>query len=428
MIKIDLSGATPFLGTEELSTYKAAEAAHKSLCDNTCGYQYTGWLRLPETFSPDELMHIKSAAKKIQSDSAALVVVGIGGSYLGARAAIELLHSPNYNSLPKETPDVFFAGNNLSGKHLSQLKDLLGDRDFSVNVISKSGTTLEPAIAFRFIRELLAHKYSNTEIKQRIYVTTDSAHGPLRELALREGYESFVIPEDIGGRYSILTSVGLLPMAVSGLDVEKVLLGAKKEMAELMIPSEDNAALIYASARQHFYSCGKKIEVLAYFDPSLRFFGEWWKQLFGESEGKNKSGIFPASVEFPADLHSLGQYIQDGERTLMETIISYPDTSYIAKVPHDETNFDNLNYISGRDIGDINSCVKDAAKLAHSSGGVPVMEIVLDAISEESFGSLVYFCEFACAVSGIMSGVDPFVQPGVEEYKKNMYKLLKNGR
>ncbi len=425
MLKADISGVNGFLTGEELDDLAEAKAAQALLYSGEgAGSDFTGWVRLPENYDREELARIKKAAEKIKSDSKALVVIGIGGSYLGARAAIELLRSPNYNLLPKDTPEIYFAGNNLSGEYLSQIMNLVKDKDFSVNVISKSGTTTEPAVAFRLFKSLLEAKYGAEGARGRIYATTDRAKGALKQLADSEGYETFVVPDDIGGRYSVLTAVGLLPIACAGIDVDGIMRGAYDEMKALESTGNDNPALIYASARQKLFRKGKGTEILACYEPAFRFMAEWWKQLYGESEGKDGKGIFPASVELTADLHSMGQYIQEGSRTLMETVVSFESPRASVQVPFDKENTDGLNYLAGRDMQLVNSTALKATKLAHIDGGVPVMEVKLDKICEYSFGELVYFFEFACGVSGYMSGVNPFNQPGVEAYKKNMFALL----
>ncbi len=426
MIKTDLSGISDFVnGSELFSLAREARAAHCLLESGKGeGGEFTGWVRLPEAYDGEELERILEAADRIKKDSDTLIVIGIGGSYLGARAAIELLKSPEYNLISKDTPNIIFAGNNLSGEYLGRMLDFVRDREFSINVISKSGTTTEPAVAFRLFRELLEQKYGIGGARRRIYATTDRARGALKQLALAEGYETFVVPDDIGGRYSVLTAVGLLPIASAGIDVRKMLHGAFSEMRALSEKRMDNEAWRYAAARQALYRGGKKIEILACFEPAFRFMGEWWKQLFGESEGKDGLGIFPASVEYTADLHSMGQYIQDGERRLMETFVSFDESRREIFVPSDKENLDGLGYLAGRSLAEINRAALEATKAAHIRGGVPCIELKLGGISEESFGALSYFLEFACGLSGYMSGVNPFDQPGVEEYKRDMFRLL----
>ena len=392
---------------------------------NGKGSDFLGWIELPLQNNTDEIARIKKAAEKIKNDSDALVVIGIGGSYLGARAAVEFVKSPNYNLLKKDTPDIYFAGNGLSADATNEIADLLSGRDFSINVISKSGTTTEPAIAFRIFKKLLEKKYGKEEAAKRIYATTDASKGALRSMADEKGYETFVIPDNVGGRYSVLTAVGLLPMAVCGIDIDEVLKGAHTEYAGCFETEESKSNIRnYVAARNAAYRQGKKAEILSVFEPSLRCFGEWWKQLFGESEGKDLKGIFPASAEFTADLHSLGQYIQQGERFLLETFLSSKEAKRNICVPSDEENKDNLNYLSGRELTYINRQALLATAEAHLNGGIPNMEIIIDREDAEHFGRLVYFFEIACAVSGYMLGVNPFDQPGVEEYKKNMFRLL----
>ena len=425
MVKTDISGVVPFISEDKLLSLSGeALRAHELLESGAgAGGEYTGWVRLPESPDRAELLRIKRAAERIKNDSDTLVVIGIGGSYLGARAAIELLKSPEHNLLKGDTPKVIFAGNNLSGAHLGRMMDFVSDGDFCVNVVSKSGTTTEPAVAFRLFRELLEKKYGRAGASRRIYATTDRSRGALRMMADSAGYETFVVPDDIGGRYSVLTAVGLLPIAVAGLDVERILEGALHERRVLSGKTAENEAWRYAMARQALYRAGKKVEVLACFEPEFRFMGEWWKQLFGESEGKNGGGLFPASVEYTADLHSMGQYIQDGERTLVETFVSFESPERL-RVPEDAGNLDGLNYLAGRSLSEVNRIALEATKEAHVKGGVPCIELKTGAITEETLGALVYFFEFACGLSAYMQGVNPFDQPGVEEYKRNMFRLL----
>ena len=352
-----------------------------------------------------------------------LVVIGIGGSYLGARAVIEVVKSNNYNLKKKDTPDVFFAGNGLSTDALLELLELIGDRDFSVNVISKSGTTTEPAVSFRIFKGLLEKKYGKEGAKERIYATTDKARGALKGLADAEGYEEFVVPDDVGGRFSVLTAVGLLPIAVAGVDIEALMGGARQAMEELSAPGLDNPAWQYAAARHGLYQSGKAIEVLAGYEPRFRFFAEWWKQLYGESEGKDGKGLFPASVEFTADLHSMGQYIQDGERVMFETVVKFePDGEYA--IPNDPANVDGLNFLSGKPLAFVAEQAMRGTILAHVDGGVPNVLIEMPKITAQSIGYLIYFFEYVCGLSGHLLEVNPFNQPGVEAYKKNMFALL----
>ena len=422
MLNIDLASAS-------VNTAPYAERlaqAHTWLQEATGrGSDFVGWVNLPRDYDKEEFARIQAAAKKIQSDSRALVVIGIGGSYLGARAAIELLRSNNYNLLEKDTPNIYFTGNGLSGDSLQEVMDLLGDQDFSVNVISKSGTTTEPAVAFRFFKAMLEKKYGKAEAAKRIYATTDKARGALKSLADAEGYETFVVPDDVGGRYSVLTAVGLLPIAVAGVDLEKLMAGAA-DMMETCRKADlaSNPAWQYAAARSDLYAQGKKIEILAGYEPRFRFFAEWWKQLYGESEGKENKGLFPASVEFTADLHSMGQYIQQGQRILLETVVKFSRSRRTITIPNDPDNVDGLNFLAGRAMSEINRKAFEGTVLAHSDGGTPSLVLNIPAIDEHSLGYLIYFFEKACAISGYLLGVNPFDQPGVESYKRNMFALL----
>ena len=423
MVTVNFEGAVSFY--PHTPDRAAAQAAYDTLVRRSgAGNDFTGWLDLPVNYDKEEFARIQKAAQKIQSDSKALVVIGIGGSYLGARAVVELLKSPNYNALPKSTPDIYFAGNGISSDAVTEIFTMIGDRDFSVNVISKSGTTTEPAIAFRLFKQALEKKYGADGARGRIYATTDRKKGALKTLADREGYETFVVPDDVGGRYSVLTAVGLLPIACCGIDIEKLMQGAQKEREQTLAAGIDSAAAQYAMSRQALYAAGKTTEILAAYEPSFRFMSEWWKQLYGESEGKDGKGIFPASVDLTPDLHSMGQYIQDGKRMLQETVVFFDKARTSITVPSDEENLDGLNYLAGREMSYINEKAMQATKAAHISGGVPVAEIRLPEISEQTLGALIYFFEFACGVSGYLSGVNPFNQPGVEAYKKNMFRLL----
>ena len=389
------------------------------------GNDFVGWVNLPRDYDKDEYARIKAAAKKIQSDSKALVVIGIGGSYLGARAVIELLESNNYNLKKKNTPNIYFAGNGLSGDALQEIFDLIGGDDFSVNVISKSGTTTEPAVAFRFFKARLEEKYGKAEAAKRIYATTDKARGALKSLADAEGYDAYVVPDDVGGRYSVLTAVGLLPIAVAGIDLDQLMKGAADMMEACRKPGLDaNPAWQYAAARSDLYRQGKKVEILAAYEPRVRFFAEWWKQLYGESEGKENKGLFPASVEFTADLHSMGQYIQQGERIMMETVIRFGKSKHQLCVPKDEADGDGLNFLAGKDMDFIATQAMDGTLLAHVEGGVPNLILQAGEINAYTCGELIYFFEYACGLSGYLLGVNPFDQPGVEAYKKNMFALL----
>ncbi len=419
MIKVDLSGAEKFFA-EGGPDYAAAAKAHETLVGRTgAGADFTGWLELPRRIRDGELPAILDAARLIRSRSKALVVIGIGGSYLGARGAIELL-----KPIPgKDDPRIFFVGNGLSADALCDTLDQLGDMDFDVNVISKSGTTLEPAVSFRIFRELLTKKYG-ADAGKHIFATTDAHRGVLKSLADAEGWTSFVVPDDVGGRFSVLSAVGLLPMAVAGIDVERVIDAAIAELRALDLRSPENPAWQYAAARQKLYSQGYSVEILASYEPSFRFMAEWWKQLYGESEGKDGIGIFPASVEFTADLHSMGQYIQEGPRMLMESVVRFAHSRRSFTVPYESANADGLNYIAGRDLADVCRTAADAVKEAHISGGVPNLVIEVPERNEEGFAAMVCFFEMACGISGYMSGVNPFNQPGVEAYKKNMFRML----
>lgn len=406
-------------------TDSALKARETLLCKSGKGSDYTGWVTLPVDYDKEEFARIKLAAEKIRNSCDILIVIGIGGSYLGARAAIEFIKSPYYNTLAKSAPDIYFAGNSINPDALYELLEICKGKDICLNVISKSGTTTEPAIAFRVFRELLIEKYGKKEAMERTYVTTDKARGALKALADAEGCETFVVPDDVGGRYSVLTAVGLLPIAVAGIDIDAMMQGAA-DMRESCINNgiDTNPALKYAVYRNILYSTGKKTEIMACYDAAYAMMNEWWKQLYGESEGKDGKGIFPASVIFSTDLHSLGQYIQDGERTLFETLIRFGSCSHNPVVPHDEANSDGLNFLSGVSLYDINRKAEDATVLAHTDGGVPNIIIELAGRDPYTFGQLVYFFEFACGVSGYMLDVNPFNQPGVEAYKVNMYALL----
>lgn len=425
MLKLDLSKLKGFLPEDYVTSRedRLSKAAQMLSTHTGPGGDFTGWVYLPRDYDKSEFARIQAAAKKIQQQSQVLVVIGIGGSYLGARAVIEVIKSNNYNLKKKDTPDVFFAGNGLSTDALLELLELIGDRDFSVNVISKSGTTTEPAVSFRIFKGLLEKKYGKEGAKERIYATTDKARGALKGLADTEGYEEFVVPDDVGGRFSVLTAVGLLPIAVAGVDIEALMGGARQAMEELSAPGLDNPAWQYAAARHGLYQSGKAIEVLAGYEPRFRFFAEWWKQLYGESEGKDGKGLFPASVEFTADLHSMGQYIQDGERLMFETVVSFaPEGEY--KIPDDPANVDGLNFLSGKPLAFVAEQAMRGTILAHVDGGVPNVLIEMPKISEQSVGYLIYFFEYVCGLSGHLLEVNPFNQPGVEAYKKNMFALL----
>ena len=423
MVSINFEGAKQFYARQPDAA--AAQAAFDTLVNGTgAGNDFIGWVDLPVNYDKEEFARIQKAAKKIQSDSKALVVIGIGGSYLGARAVVELLKSPNYNALSKDTPDIYFAGNGISSDAVTEILAMIGDRDFSVNVISKSGTTTEPAIAFRIFKAALEKKYGTEGAKSRIYATTDKARGALKTLASREGYESFVVPDNVGGRYSVLTAVGLLPIACCGIDIEKLMQGAQAERAQTLEKGVESAAVQYAMSRQALYADGKNIEILAAYEPAFRFMAEWWKQLYGESEGKDGKGIFPASVDLTPDLHSMGQYIQDGRRVLFETVLNVEESSDDVTIDETEDNIDGLNFLAGKTMSFVNNKAFLGTLLAHNDGGVPNMVVNIPEINEYYLGMLIYFFEKACGISGYILGVNPFNQPGVEAYKKNMFALL----
>ena len=389
------------------------------------GNDFLGWLTLPTDYDKEEFARIKKAAAKIKSDSEVLIVIGIGGSYLGARAAIEFIKSPNYNVMKKDTPDIYFSGNSISSTALKELVDICEGRDFSINVISKSGTTTEPAVAFRVFREILEKKYGKEGAAGRIYVTTDKEKGTLKSLSDREGYETFVVPDDVGGRYSVLTAVGLLPIAVSGADIDALMSGAKA--AQDALTSDDlneNDCYKYAAIRNILYRKGKSAEMLVSYEPSFTMMNEWFKQLFGESEGKDGKGLFPVSAVFSTDLHSLGQYIQQGERLLFETVVSFEKPKYEITLGTDPENVDGLNFLAGKTMDYVNKKAFQGTILAHNDGGVPNLVLSVPEMNEYELGYLIYFFEKACAVSGYVLGVNPFNQPGVESYKKNMFALL----
>ena len=420
MIKVDLSGAAGFFDPAG-PDYAAAAQAHRTLLEHTgAGADFTGWLDLPGRMQNGELKQILAAASRIRGRSQALVVVGIGGSYLGAKGAVELLRPHPQPGDPK----ILWAGNSLSPDALMHRLEELGDLDFDLNVVSKSGTTLEPALAFRMFRGLLEAKYGPEKAKKHIFATTDAHRGVLKHMADEEGWETFVVPDDVGGRYSVLSAVGLLPMAAAGIDVQAVIGEAIEAFAAMSAQSPENPAWQYAAARQHLYQLGKTTEILACYEPSFRFMAEWWKQLYGESEGKEEKGLFPASVDFTADLHSMGQYIQQGERMLMETVVRFAPAEQQMVVPFDEANGDGLNFLAGKTMDFINRQAMDGTLLAHVEGGVPNIILNLDENNARTMGQLIYFFEYACGLSGYLLGVNPFDQPGVEAYKKNMFALL----
>lgn len=429
-VRFDYSKALSFFGEHEITYLEdAVKVAHHSLHEKTgAGSDFLGWIDLPVDYDKEEFSRILKASEKIQSDSEVLLVVGIGGSYLGARAAIEMLNHSFYNALSKDkrkTPQVVFIGKDISSTYMSDVIDFLGDKDFSINVISKSGTTTEPAIAFRIFRKLLEEKYGVEEAKGRIYATTDKARGALKTLATEEGFETFVIPDDVGGRYSVLTAVGLLPIAVSGADIEAMMKGAAAAREDFSSSElKENAAYQYAAVRNVLYNKGKTIEMLINYEPGLQYFSEWWKQLFGESEGKDQKGIYPSSANFSTDLHSLGQYVQEGRRDLFETIVKVDKPRHELIIEEADNDLDGLNYLAGKTVDFVNNKAFQGTLLAHTDGGVPNLIVTIPAMDEYTFGYLVYFFEKACAISGYLLGVNPFDQPGVEAYKVNMFALL----
>ena len=426
MLTCNVSNAASFLPEDWLTSRLAGleEGRAKLESGSGAGGDFTGWVHLPRDYDKEEFARIQAAAERIRSDSQALVVIGIGGSYLGARAVVELLHSPNFNLTHKDGPEIYFAGNGLSSDAMLEVIDLVKDKDFSVNVISKSGTTTEPAVAFRIFKALLEVKYGKEGAKKRIYATTDAHKGALKGLADAEGYEEFVVPDAVGGRYSVLTAVGLLPIACAGIDIAALMEGAAQAMEELARPGAENPAWQYAAARHALYTGGKKVEILAAYEPSFRFFGEWWKQLYGESEGKEGKGLFPASVEFTADLHSMGQYIQEGERLMFETVVRFDKSRGSITIPHDPDNVDGLNFLAGKELSFVAEQAMRGTLLAHVDGGVPNLVVTVPGRCEKSVGWLIYFFEYACGLSGYLLEVNPFNQPGVEAYKNNMYALL----
>ena len=429
-VTFDYSKAAPFIQEQEVESMKklALDAKDLLVSKTGAGNDFLGWIDLPVDYDKEEFDRIKKAAAKIQSDSEVLLVIGIGGSYLGARAAIEFLRHSFYNTVSKEirkTPEIYFVGNSISSTYIKHLMDVIGDRDFSINMISKSGTTTEPAIAFRVFREMMAQTYGKEEAAKRIYATTDKARGSLKNLATEEGYESFVVPDDVGGRFSVLTAVGLLPIAVSGADIDKLMEGAQAgRKAALENEFEDNDAVKYAALRNILLRKGKQIEILANYEPSVHYVAEWWKQLYGESEGKDQKGIFPASVDLTTDLHSMGQFIQDGSRNLFETVINIETSREEIILQEEAVDLDGLNYLAGKSVDFVNKSAMNGTILAHTDGQVPNFVVTVPEVNEYYLGQLFYFFEFACGVSGYLLGVNPFNQPGVESYKKNMFALL----
>lgn len=429
-VRFDYSKAGGFIGQEELGNLKTSVMAARDTLVNRsgAGNDFLGWVDLPVDYDKDEFARIQKAAAKIQGDSDVLLVIGIGGSYLGARAAIEFLSHSFYNNLSKDkrkTPEIYFVGNSISSKYIRDLQDMLDGKDFSINIISKSGTTTEPAIAFRVFKKMLIEKYGKEEANKRIYATTDKARGALKSLANEEGYESFVVPDDVGGRYSVLTAVGLLPIAVSGADITKLMEGAafgRKKALET--PYEENPALLYAAVRNILLRKGKMVEIVANYEPCLHYVSEWWKQLYGESEGKDQKGIFPASVDLTTDLHSMGQFIQDGARIMFETVMEVESSPAEIILEEEEVDTDGMNYLAGKSVDFVNKSAMNGTILAHTDGSVPNVKVIIPELDEYNLGQLFYFFEFACGVSGYLLGVNPFNQPGVESYKRNMFALL----
>jgi glucose-6-phosphate isomerase len=429
-VTFDYSRTTAFIKPEEIDNIEkqAVDAKDLLVSRRGAGNDFLGWIDLPVNYDKEEFARIEKAAEKIRSDSEVLLVLGIGGSYLGARAAINFLRHNFYNTVSKEirkAPEIYFAGNSISSTYLSNLIDVIGDRDFSVNVISKSGTTTETSIAFRIFREMAEKKYGREGAAKRIYATTDKARGALKTLADAEGYETFVIPDDVGGRFSVLTAVGLLPIAVSGADIRALMQGAAEGREKAMNSAfADNDALKYAALRNILLRKGKAVEILANYEPSLHYVSEWWKQLYGESEGKNQRGLFPASVDLTTDLHSMGQFIQDGSRIMFETVLEVEKSRETVTIGEDKENLDGLNFLTGKTVDFVNKSAMNGTILAHTDGNVPNLMVKIPEQTEEYLGQLFYFFEFACGVSGYMLGVNPFNQPGVESYKHNMFALL----
>lgn len=425
-VRLETKYLSRFVREDEFANiFPQVEMAHDALHEGVGpGSEFTGWLTLPRDFDKEEFARIKQAAAKIREHSDVLVVIGIGGSYLGARAVIEAVRGAQYNLTCDGTPQIFFAGSSVSGPALADVMALCEGKDFSVNIISKSGTTTEPAVAFRVFKEMLEKKYGKDGAKQRIFATTDKARGTLKELADREGYDTFVVPDDIGGRFSVLTAVGLLPIAAAGIDIDELMAGAGDAMQALAVCDYTNDCYRYAALRNILYRKGKGIEVLASFEPDFALMNEWYKQLYGESEGKDQKGIFPASVVFTTDLHSMGQYLQDGSRTLFETMVEVKTPRADVYVEESDENFDGLNFLAKNDLSYVNRMAMQGTILAHTDGGVPVAVLQVDSLSARDLGYLIYFFEKGCAISGYLLGVNPFDQPGVESYKKNMFALL----
>ena len=429
-VTFDYSKAKTFISEHEIESMKkiAENAKAELLGKEGAGNDFLGWIDLPVDYDKEEFARIKEAAERIKGDSEVLLVIGIGGSYLGARAAIEFLRHNFYNMVSKEirkTPEIYFVGNSISSTYLKHLVDVIGERDFSVNIISKSGTTTEPAIAFRIFKGMLEKKYGKDGAAKRIYATTDKARGALKNLATEEGYETFVVPDDVGGRFSVLTAVGLLPIAVSGADIDKLMEGAADAREHALNDSyEENDAVTYAAIRNILLRKGKAVEILANYEPSLHYVSEWWKQLYGESEGKDQKGIYPASVDLTTDLHSMGQFIQDGNRIMFETVLNVEESTEEIVIEEEPVDLDGLNYLTGKTVDFVNKSAMNGTMLAHTDGNVPNLVVKIPKQDEFSLGQLFYFFEFACGVSGYILGVNPFNQPGVESYKKNMFALL----
>ena len=429
-VTFDYSKAAKFISENEVANMESivANAKDTLVTKKGAGNDFLGWIDLPVDYDKEEFARIKEAAKKIQNDSDVLLVIGIGGSYLGARAAIDFLGHSFYNNLSKEqrkTPEIYYVGNSISSTYIKHLMDIVEGKDFSINMISKSGTTTEPAIAFRVFKKILEDKYGKEGAAKRIYATTDKVKGSLKNLANEEGYETFVVPDDVGGRFSVLTAVGLLPIAVSGADIDKLMEGAAsgRELA-LNTPFAENDSLKYAAIRNILHRKGKAVEILANYEPSVHYVSEWWKQLFGESEGKDQKGIFPASVDLTTDLHSMGQFIQDGSRIMFETVINVETPKCSFEIEEEPVDLDGLNYLAGKTVDFINKSAMNGTILAHTDGNVPNLMVTVPEQNEFYLGQLFYFFEFACGVSGYISGVNPFDQPGVESYKRNMFALL----
>ena len=425
-LKLNSKYVGKFVNDDEMTGIKSqVESAAKVLHDKTgLGNDFLGWLDLPVDYDKEEFTRIKAAAERIQSNSDVLIVIGIGGSYLGARAAIEFLKSPFYNNMKKDTPDIYYVGNNINPTYLNEVLSICEGKDITVNVISKSGTTTEPALAFRIFKKLIEDKYGRDGAKERIFCTTDKSKGTLKNLADAEGYETFVIPDDVGGRFSVLTAVGLLPIAVAGCDIDNLMKGAAKAREDFKADFDNNDCYKYAALRNILYRKGKSVELMVSYDPAFCMMSEWYKQLFGESEGKDNKGIFPSSVVFSTDLHSMGQFIQDGSRIMFETVVDIKNPKQDIFLENDSENLDGLNFLTNQNMSVVNRKALEGTVLAHTEGGVPNIILELDKVDEENLGYMIYFFEKACAVSGYILGINPFNQPGVESYKSNMFALL----